>query len=100
MWEYTVFKSPTPFLSMLPLPWRRRFGQRFSDRAQSKRRFVVNPLTGSARLETSRPIQAGGEIFVSYGPEYWRGAHSTSHITSLVPVWEWDCSDPFTQLSV
>src|SRR3982750_279430 len=63
-------------------------------------RFVVNPRTGSARLETSRPIQAGGEIFVSYGPEYWRGAHSSSHSTSLVPVWEWDCSDPFAQLRV
>ena len=38
-------------------------------------RFVVNPRTGSARLETSRHIQAGGEIFVSYGPEYWRPLH-------------------------
>ena len=63
-------------------------------------RFVANPRTGSARLETSRPIQAGGEIFVSYGPEYWRGAHSSSHSTSLVPVWEWDLSDPFAQLHV
>ena len=63
-------------------------------------RFVANPRTGSARLETSRPIQAGGEIFVSYGPDYWRGAHSSSHSTSLVPVWEWDLSDPFAQLLV
>ena len=51
-------------------------------------------------METSLPIQAGGEIFVSYGPDYWRGAHSSSHSTSLVPVWEWDLSDPFAQLLV
>ena len=63
-------------------------------------RFVVNPRTGSARLEASRQIQAGGEIFVSYGSEYWRGALSTSHSTSHVPGWEWDFSDPFVQLSV
>jgi hypothetical protein len=63
-------------------------------------RFVVNPRTGSARLEVSRHIQAGGEIFVSYGSEYWRGAHATSHSTSYVPGWEWDCFDPFAQLSV
>ena len=62
-------------------------------------RFVVNPRTGSARLETSRPIQAGGEIFVSYGSEL-AGGHSSSHSTSLVPVWEWDLSDPFAQLHV
>ena len=63
-------------------------------------RFVVNPRTGSARLEVSRHIQAGGEIFVSYGSEYWRGAHATSHSTSHVPGWEWDCFDPFAQASV
>ena len=51
-------------------------------------------------MEVSRHIQAGGEIFVSYGSDYWRGAHSTSHSTSYVPGWEWDCFDPFAQMSV
>ena len=63
-------------------------------------RFVVNQQSGSARVEVSRPIPAGGEIFVSYGPKYWHDAHNTIHSTSLVPSWEWDVSDPFVQLHV
>jgi len=58
-------------------------------------RFVVNPRTRSARLEVTRRIEAGGEIFVSYGSDYWKFAHLTTHNTSNVPVWEWDTSDPF-----
>ena len=57
-------------------------------------RFVVNPRTSSARLEVSRHIDAGGEILVSYGPEYGEVA-DCSHTTSDVPPWEWDLSDPF-----
>ena len=54
-------------------------------------RFVVNPRTRSARLEVSRHIDAGGEILVSYGPEYGEVA-DCSHTTSDVPQWEWDLS--------
>ena len=54
-------------------------------------RFVLNPGSRSARIEVTRQIEAGGEIFVSYGAEYWKNAQSTSHLTSDVPDWEWDC---------
>jgi hypothetical protein len=62
-------------------------------------RFVVNPRSRSARLEVSRKIEAGGEIFVSYGTEYWESAASTTHVTSNVPEWEWDLSNPFACVS-
>src|SRR3954469_19414626 len=58
-------------------------------------RFVVNPSKRTARLEVTRRIKAGGEIFVSYGTDYWKNAHSTSHSTTNIPDWEWDTSDPF-----
>jgi hypothetical protein len=47
----------------------------------------------------SRKIEAGGEIFVSYGTEYWESAASTTHATFNVPEWEWDLSDPFARAS-
>ena len=62
-------------------------------------RFVVNPRLRSARLEVSRRIEAGEEVFVSYGTEYWKHAQSTFHETSDVPDWEWDLSDPFAPAS-
>jgi hypothetical protein len=58
-------------------------------------RFVVSPQTRSARIEVTRSVRAGGEIFVSYGAEYWKDAHTISHSTSDIPEWEWDLSDPF-----
>ena len=48
----------------------------------------------SARLEVVRPINAGDEIFVSYGRGYWR-KEDAPHFTVDVPDWEWDLSDPF-----
>ena len=63
-------------------------------------RFVLNPGSRSARIEVTRPIEAGGEIFVSYGAEYWKNARSSFHSTSDVPDWEWDLSDPFASSSI
>ena len=57
--------------------------------------FVVDTNKGTARLEITRPVRAGGEIFVSYGPSYWKFARLSSHSTNDVPEWEWDLSDPF-----
>ena len=101
MWAFTVFKvSRSLFLDGALFRGVGASANASRKGIKPNARFVANPRTGSARLETSRPIQAGGEIFVSYGPDYWRGAHSSSHSTSLVPVWEWDLSDPFAQLLV
>ena len=67
---------------------------RFGVRPNAK--FVVNSRKKSARLEVCRGIAAGDEILVSYGAEYWRTKNTkTNHITSDVPAWEWDLSDPF-----
>ena len=62
-------------------------------------RFVVNPRSQSARIEVTRRIEAGGEIFLAYGADYWRHAHSTTHSTSVVPDWEWDLSNPFSSIT-
>jgi len=43
----------------------------------------------------TRPVCAGDEIFVSYGADYWRKSRDHSHVTTGVPDWEWDVSDPF-----
>ena len=60
-------------------------------------KFVVNARSKSARLEACRPISPGEEVLVSYGATYWRGSHkSSSYMTSNVPQWEWDLSDPFS----
>jgi len=40
---------------------------------------VPNFVGRSARLEVTRPIPKGGEIFVGYGAEYWRGISSMSY---------------------
>jgi len=58
-------------------------------------RFVTHAASKSARLEGTRPIKAGEEIFVSYGAEYWHYAAKSPHFTVDVPDWEWDLSDPF-----
>ena len=50
-------------------------------------------------MEVIRSIPPGGEIFVSYGDEYWKDAHSTTHCTLDIPDWEWDMSDPFAPTS-
>ena len=57
----------------------------------------MNPRSQSARLEVSRAIEAGGEIFVSYGAAYWESAESNTHDTFNVPDWEWVLSDPFVR---
>ena len=57
--------------------------------------FVPCLRTKTARIEVTRRIVAGGEIFISYGPNYWRYARSTTHTTSNIPAWEWDISNPF-----
>ena len=61
--------------------------------------YVINVRTQSARIETSRAIEAGGEIFISYGPNYWKHARSIIHSTSIIPEWEWDLSDPFANIN-
>jgi hypothetical protein len=58
-------------------------------------RFVTHAASKSARLEVTRQIKAGEEIFVSYGAEYWQYAAKSPHFTVDVPDWEWDLSDPF-----
>ena len=63
--------------------------------AKPNAKFVLDVRGGSARLEATRCIRAGDEVFVSYGREYWCGAKSCSHSTTGVPDWEWDLSDPF-----
>src|SRR6185312_2119817 len=62
-------------------------------------RFVPNFVGRSARLEVTRPIPKGGEIFVGYGAEYWRGISSMSYSTVDIPDWEWDTSNPFAPAS-
>ena len=62
-------------------------------------RFVPNVVGRSARFEVIRPIPPGGEIFVSYGGEYWKDAHLTTYCTLDIPDWEWDTSDPFAPAS-
>ena len=62
-------------------------------------RFVPNARSGSARIEITRRVRAGDEIFVSYGSEYWKGSYSSTHSTDGVPDWEWDLTDPFTSVS-
>ena len=56
--------------------------------------FITHAGSKSARLEVVRPINAGEEIFVSYGRGYWR-KEDAPHFTVDVPDWEWDLSDPF-----
>jgi hypothetical protein len=63
--------------------------------ARGLMRFVTHAASKSARLEVTRQIKAGEEIFVSYGTEYWQYAANSSHFTVDVPDWEWDLSDPF-----
>jgi hypothetical protein len=60
-------------------------------------KFVASTRNQSARLEITRRVAAGGEIFVSYA-DYWRSASATSYSTSNIPEWEWDLSDPFTSV--
>jgi len=58
-------------------------------------RFVTDSRSCTARLEATRRIRADEEILVSYGRDYWRGAHSSTHSTEGIPDWEWYISDPF-----
>src|SRR3954469_25321387 len=62
-------------------------------------RFVVNPSKRTARLEATRRIKAGGEIFVLYGLDYWKNAHSPSPSITNIPNWEGDTSDPFLPIA-
>ena len=58
----------------------------------------MSARTRSARIVLTRRVRAGEEIFVSYGPEFWRGSHFTAHSTSNIPDWEWDISNPFASV--
>ena len=58
-------------------------------------RLVPAVRSRSARIEITRNIGAGEEIFVSYGRNYWRHFDKTTYNTSNIPDWEWDLSDPF-----
>src|SRR5205823_1683150 len=83
MWAFIVLVFR--HLRLRSLPRRGCFCQCFEEGVEAHRAFCVQPRGRSARLEL-RSIPPGGEIFVSYGNDYWR----CSHIL--------DTSDPFAPL--
>ena len=59
--------------------------------------FVPCSRSGTARIEITRRVRAE-EIFISYGRDYWKKSHSSTHSTVNVPDWEWDLSNPFASV--
>ena len=47
-------------------------GDNESPRRRANAEFVLNPARRTGRLRATRSIVKGSEIFVSYGPAYWR----------------------------
>ena len=41
-------------------------------RCETNARFYTQPATNRVNLETLEPLDAGSEIFASYGEKYWK----------------------------
>src|SRR5690348_2386505 len=92
MWAPTVCPFPPP--SSLTLP-----SLVVSVHRPMQRDVARDPMPGSSPTAAPVPpvwklrrIRADEEILVSYGPNYWRGAASSTHSTEGIPEWEWDLS--------
>jgi len=92
---YCLAISSTVFIDICPFSWCGASANASRDGIKPNAKFVLDVRSGSARLQATRRIRVGDEIFVSYGRNYWIGAASCSHSTVGVPEWEWDLSDPF-----